>query len=198
VPQGRGMGGHVQLESYGARRVQLLLTAFSGLLLTAALRPAHAQTTRDSAFVIATLGADLRVRFSGVPLVVTLAVDNSREAGIATAQDYSFADVSSDAAWPMRLLASTANAALSQHGAVNGETVNRPGGPKSPVTRILTLGRINFTETTSAIRLRIQTPPFGTSEETVWQYTISRNASGPSSVVARKLLFSAEIQFPEK
>lgn len=174
-----------------------ILVTLCGFVMCVMVPRVQAQTTRDSALAIAALGADIRSRFNEAPLVVLLAVDNSGERGFAGPNDYTLPKIGSEAAWQIRLLASTAQAAIVEPGTYKEGVDGLPSpGPAKPTTRILTLGRISCGGNVCKVLLRIETPPSkrGISENTLWLFTVSQAPSLQSVVTERRLVFSAELR----
>lgn len=176
-----------------APRRSFSLTILGGLLFAGG-RISEAQSVRDSAVVIAAVGADLRQRFGETPLMIVFAVDNSGEGRLAEKKDYSFPLPSSEDAWAIRLLASAAHAGIADE-----KSFASIEGRSRPIPRLVTLGRVTWDGSSCYVLLRIETPPWGprkATENTVWRYTIRRAVAGLPTVDARDLLFSAEILYP--
>jgi hypothetical protein len=170
--------------------------AVAGVALALAMygltpRQTAAQSTRDSAIVLAALGSDIREHYRDIPLFVFVAFDRARDVGIGKRENYYFPSVMDEEAWPLKILASSAAAEL-----LEPSRLKSLDGTVRPVLRILTLGSIIWSADTCSILLRIETPargPRGKSETVLWRYTFKSVPAGIPAIESRAIVFTAEI-----
>ena len=155
--------------------------------------PAQGQSNRDTAIVIAALGADMRSRLGDVPIRVVPGIDTAGTEGFADQRNIAILDPEADAAWTIRLFASAAKGDI-------GRTFDGLATPPGAIPRIITLGLLRCDMNVCNVLIRVDTPPHGrrnVAESTVWRYTLAQQR-GVQKVVGRELRFSAEITGPGK